>query len=158
MTRTDASFKLIWCALLASILRLLWGPTLAWPAPQTEAKNAPTTQAAGGVEAGEPKFRLIRSLAGSKGGDQAGKFIMEDPRTVFYFPEDQQVIVYFEWEGPLGPHHLEGRWKNPEGKVVVLSDFKYEAKQRRFGAFWTLMLSENIASTRCALSHSAPGS
>jgi S1-C subfamily serine protease len=69
---------------------------------------------------------------------------MEDPRTVFYIPEDAQVVVYFEWEGPAGIHRLEGLWKNPEGKVVVISDFQYDARGRRFGAFWTLAISETV--------------
>ena len=67
---------------------------------------------------------------------------MEDPRSVFYLPEDKQVMIYFEWEGPTGQHHFEGFWKNPEGKVVVLSDFAYEAKQKRFAGYWTLPLTD----------------
>jgi hypothetical protein len=70
---------------------------------------------------------------------------MEDPRSVFYLPEDKQVMIYFEWEGPTGQHHFEGFWKNPEGKVVVLSDFAYEAKQKRFAGYWTLPLTESMS-------------
>jgi Trypsin-like peptidase domain len=106
--------------------------------------SAPPAQA-GGVAAAEPQFRPIRSVSGTKGSPKNGQFVMEDPRTVFYLPEDKQVIVYFEWEGSLGPHHLEGYWKNPEGKVVVISDFNYESKQKRFGAYWTLTLSDAMA-------------
>ena len=98
---------------------------------------------AGGVAPAEPKFRVVRSISGSKSSVKGSQYIIEDPRTVFYLPEDKQVIVYFEWEGPLGPHHLEGFWKNPEGKIVVLGDFNYEAKQKRFAGYWTLILSES---------------
>jgi hypothetical protein len=137
--------------LLGIGLALLAGFSTLLAKFQTESKKVVPDQTAGGVQAGEPKFRLIRSLAGTKGQDQGGKFIMEDPRTVFYIPADQKVIVYFEWEGPPGVHHLEGRWKNPEGKVAVLSDFEYEAGQRRFGAFWSLTLAEQVPSGLWAL-------
>jgi S1-C subfamily serine protease len=69
---------------------------------------------------------------------------MQDPRTIFYLPEDHQVIVYMEWDGPVGNHHIEGFWKNPDGKVVALSDFSYDAKDKRFGAFWPLAISETM--------------
>jgi S1-C subfamily serine protease len=67
---------------------------------------------------------------------------MEDPRSIFYVPEDRKVIVYMEWEGPAGKHHLEGVWRNPSGKVATMSDFDYEAKETKFGAFWSLALAE----------------
>ncbi len=102
-------------------------------------------QTAGGVTAAGPSTRMVRSVAGTKGSEQAGRYVIEDPKTVFHVPGDSQVIVYFEWDGSLGPHHFEGQWKNPEGKVVVVSDFKYEAKQKRFGAFWTLLLNQTTA-------------
>ncbi len=101
-----------------------------------------TLQQAGGVRPAEPKFRLMRSVSGGKGWQQGGRYVIEDPRTVFYIPDDRQVIVYLEWEGPVGLHHFEGLWKNPEGKVAVISDFNYEAKEKRFAGYWTLALTE----------------
>lgn len=103
-------------------------------------------QTAGGVGASSPTVRVLRSVAGTSGSEQAGRYVIEDPKTVFHIPGDKQVIVYFEWEGPLGPHHFEGYWKNPEGKVVVVSEFKYEAKQKRFGGYWSLTLTESMVS------------
>lgn len=97
-------------------------------------------QTAGGAQATQPTFRAIRSVSGSKGAQQSGHFLIDDPRTIFYMPEDKQVMVYFEWEGPLGKHHLEGYWKNPEGKTVVISDFDYESREKRFGGYWILTL------------------
>jgi S1-C subfamily serine protease len=96
----------------------------------------------GGVQAEGPRFRLVRSVSGSKGTPQGSRFAMEDPRSVFYVPADHQVIVYMEWDGPVGKHHLEGFWRNPGGKVTVMSDFDYDAKTTRFGAYWTLALTE----------------
>jgi S1-C subfamily serine protease len=100
---------------------------------------------AGGVSAGEPRFRAVRTISGSKGKQEGGRFVLQDPRTVFYVPEDKEVIVYFEWEGPLGQHEFEGLWKNPDGKISVIADFKYEAKEKRFGAYWSLTTTETIA-------------
>jgi len=104
-------------------------------------QQAPSPNA-GGVQASGPVFHVVRSVAGSKGSVQGGRYIMEDPRTIFYIPQDKQVIVYFEWEGPMGAHKFEGYWKSPDGKTAVISDFSFEAKDKRFGGYWTLTLSE----------------
>lgn len=101
-------------------------------------------QGSGGVLPSELRFRIVRAISGSKGSEKGGQFIIEDPRTIFYIPDDHQVVVYFEWEGSVGNHKLQGTWKNPEGKIMVVSDFDYEAKQRRFAGYWTLLLSENL--------------
>jgi S1-C subfamily serine protease len=67
---------------------------------------------------------------------------MEDPRSVFTPGKDAKVVVSFEWEGPLGPHHFEGLWKGPEGKIMLISDFRYEAKGPRFNGYWSMLLSD----------------
>ncbi|MGB8472464.1 MAG: S1C family serine protease [Candidatus Acidiferrum sp.] len=71
---------------------------------------------------------------------------MDDARSLFNAGTDKKVIVYFEWEGPLGPHHFEGLWKSPEGKIVLISDFHYEAKSPRFSGYWTMLLSDGTPS------------
>ena len=98
----------------------------------------------GGVQASGPAFHVVRSVSGSKGSVQGDRFIMEDPRTIFYLPEDKQAIVYFEWDGPMGPHKFEGYWRNPEGKIAAISEFSFEAHDKRFGGFWTLTLNETM--------------
>lgn len=103
-------------------------------------------QESGGVRAGEPRFRVIRSVSGTEGTEENGQFVIKDPRTIIYLPQDHQVMVYFEWEGPAGKHNFEGIWKNPEGKVVTISDFSYEATQKRFGGYWRLLLDEKCDS------------
>jgi S1-C subfamily serine protease len=113
--------------------------------PSPRSLSAQNQAPAGGVQAEGSHFQFVRSVSGSKGTPTGGRFSMEDPRTVFYVPDDHQVIVYMEWDGPPGTHHIEGFWKNPDGKVVTLSDFVYEAKDKRFGAFWTLALSDTTA-------------
>jgi hypothetical protein len=98
----------------------------------------------GGVQAEGSRFRLIRSVSGSKGAAQGGRFAMEDPRAIFFLPEDRQVIVYMEWEGPTGKHHIEGLWKNPAGKTAALTDFDYDAKQNKFGAYFNFSLNDTM--------------
>jgi Trypsin-like peptidase domain len=122
---------------LAALLTVSLSPAAL---PQTTSQ-APSGSAAKTESA---PIQFVRSISGSKGGPDSGKFVMEDPRSAFYVPDDHQAIVYMEWDGTPGKHHIEAFWKNPEGKVVVLSDFDYDAKQKRFGAFWTLTLSETM--------------
>jgi S1-C subfamily serine protease len=92
------------------------------------------------------QYRVVRSVSGAKGREVNGRFIMEDPKSVFTSGQDAKVIVYFEWEGPVGPHHFEGLWRSPEGKIVLISDFRYEAKIRQFSGYWTMLLSETVPS------------
>ena len=87
----------------------------------------------------EPTFRLIRSVAGTKLLQDSGRFVIEDPRTVFYAPADKEIIVYFTWEGPSGPHHFEGLWKNPSSRVTMTSEFDYKSDQRRFGGYFKML-------------------
>src|ERR1043166_424741 len=98
------------------------------------------TPAAGGAAAAEPRFRLVQSVSGTKIHDESGRFAIDDPRTIFYVPADQQVVVYFTWEGPAGPHHFEGIWKDPAGKVVLISGFDYTSSQLRFGGYFKMLL------------------
>jgi hypothetical protein len=76
---------------------------------------------------------------------------MEDPRSVFRLPEDSQLIVYFEWEGPKGLRRFEGHWKDPSGKVVLIAPTDYEVVRRRFGIFWSLALPPTAAAGLWAL-------
>lgn len=111
-----------------------------------EKAGAPATTSpvtSGGVPAGKSKFRVVRSISGSAGAQENGSYLIRDPRTTFHIPQDHRVIVYFEWEGPLGPHHFEGVWKSPDGNITSVSDFDYEAKQPRFGGYWDMLIAEN---------------
>ena len=105
-------------------------------------QQGPASLPAGGVQPSAPLFRVVRSVSGSKGMPQGGRFVMDDPRSVFYAHQDKQVIVYFEWEGPRGPHKFEGFWKDPSGKLVIVSDFQYEATSNQFAGYWTMLLSD----------------
>lgn len=107
--------------------------------------NVPALYAQGGITSaasgGQSPFRVTRSIAGAAGHENNNKFVMDDARSVFDTNNDSKVFVYFEWDGPLGPHHFEGLWIGPEGKIVLISDFRYEAKTTHFSGYWTMLLS-----------------
>ncbi|MGA8221335.1 MAG: serine protease [Candidatus Acidiferrales bacterium] len=117
----------------------------AWVGPVAAYCQSTTAQnsSSGGVAATGPAFRVIRTNSGTKGVERDGRFIIEDPRAQFHGGEDHKVIVYFEWEGPTGPHTFEALWKNPSGKVVVVSDFQFEPHKSPFSGYWTMLLDEN---------------
>ena len=114
--------------------------------PFTAHSQTPSAQnpSGGGVAAPSgPTFRAIRTSSGTKGVERDGRFILEDPRAQFNAGQDRKVIVYFEWEGPVGPHKFEALWKNPSGKVVVVTDFEFEPHKSPFSGYWTMLLDEN---------------
>ncbi len=111
--------------------------------PFTGAETVRGIQQAGGVPASGPRVKMVRSVAGTKGDPRGGSFVMTDPRTTFFVPDDRQVIVYFEWEAPRGTHHCEGTLRGPKGQLSVMSSFDYPATQTRFGGYWTVPLLEN---------------
>jgi S1-C subfamily serine protease len=106
---------------------------------------AQSTSSPTSATSGTP-YRVLRSIAGAAGHEDNGKFMMDDARSLFNAGKDAKVIVYFEWEGPLGPHHFEGLWKSPEGKIVLISDFRYEAKSSHYSGYWTMLLSDGTPS------------
>lgn len=87
-------------------------------------------------------YKVLRSISGAAGHEENGRYVMDDARSVFTAGKDTKVTVYFEWEGPLGAHHFEGLWKSPEGRIVLISDFRYEAKTPHFSGYWSMLLSE----------------
>lgn len=113
------------------------------PANAQEQKPVATPAASGGGAPIESNFRLIGSVSGSKVLEQSGRLAIADPRTVFYSPDDKEIVVYFTWEGPPGQHHFEGLWKNPAGKVMMTSEFDYKAEHRRFGGYFKMLTGDS---------------
>ena len=103
------------------------------------------TQGASVAPGQAPMYRVVRSTSGSKGRVSGQTFIVDDPRTVFRVPDDRQVIVHFEWDGPAGAHRLEGLWRNPDGRVSTISEFAHTSRGGRFGAYWELALPSTAA-------------
>jgi hypothetical protein len=73
-------------------------------------------QQSGGVAPNGVQVRLIRATLGAKGEPRNGSFVMTEPRSTFYIPDDREVIVYFEWEGSKGTHHCEGSVHGPHDR------------------------------------------
>jgi S1-C subfamily serine protease len=118
-----------------------------FPANAQEPKPtpAPPQASGGGAAMAEPLFRVLRSVSGTKLTQDQGRFVVEDPRTVFYAPADKEIIVYFTWEGPPGQHHFEGLWKNPAARVTMTSEFDYKSEQRRVGGYFKMLPGESPA-------------
>lgn len=102
-------------------------------------------------------LRLVRSTSGSRGALQGGRYVIEDPRSVFSADADRQVVVHFEWDGRPGAYRCEGRWKDPTGKVVLVAPLEYQATTRRFGLYWTLAIPQTAAQGLWALEVYADG-
>src|SRR5579862_2964089 len=116
------------------------------------AGGALAQQAGGKPSSDHPaQFRVVRSMCGSKGTSSGSDFQIQDPRSVFHVPEDHQIVVYFEWEGPPGSHHANGAWRSPDGKVVLNSEFDLASQGTRYIGSWTLAIPESIATGLWAL-------
>ena len=103
------------------------------------------------VPAHPAQFRVVKTVCGAKGISRGTEFEMQDKRSVFHVPEDHEIIVYFEWEGPPGTHHAEGAWRSPNGKVVLNSDFDLFSEGTRYTGTWRLAIPETIATGLWAL-------
>lgn len=107
-------------------------------------RTLPKQQAAGNNQTQPSPFRLISSVSGSKEVTNNSQEIIEDPRTVFHVPEDAQVVVVFELQGPTGSHHLEGHWRNPEGNVVSVGQVDMQTFSPRFFCYFSLSLPDSV--------------
>jgi S1-C subfamily serine protease len=91
--------------------------------------------------------RLIRSQSGPSGTVVGNRFVFDDVRSRFAFPQDKSLVVYFEWDAPPGEHLLTGIWKAPDGRPVSLSDdIKLQTPTRELHAYWKFELSASMAS------------
>lgn len=101
-------------------------------------------QQTGNSQTAASPFRLISSTSGGKEATRGNQEVIADPRTVFHLPEDKQVFVVFELEGPLGAHHLQGRWRDPTGKIVSVGDGDMQTNTPRFFCYWSLTLPDSV--------------
>ena len=83
--------------------------------------------------AGADAPRRIRSLSGPSGKVVGSKFVFDETRNRFVYPQDKTLTVYFEWEAPQGLHVLTGSWRRPDGRVAsISSDVKIETQSTVF--------------------------
>lgn len=95
-------------------------------------------------QAATSPFHVISSTSGGKEANQGNQEVIEDPRTVFHLPEDKQVFVVFQLEGPLGVHHLQGKWRDPTGKIVSVGDGDMQTNTPRFFCYWSLTFPDSV--------------
>jgi len=68
----------------------------------------------------------------------------QDPRPVFRVGDDHQIMVEFQWQGPVGPHKFVGMWKDPTGQVVVVSNFQFAPTTSPYSGYFTLLLGDTV--------------
>lgn len=95
----------------------------------------------GQQQAGAPALHLLKISAGPAGAERDGVFVLTEERAVFSRAEDKEVIVFFQWEGAPGPHKMVATWRSPDGGSSSTSTIDYDARDRRFGAYWRLLLA-----------------
>jgi hypothetical protein len=95
--------------------------------------------------AGPPLLTVLRIASGPHGEVRNGQFVLDEERTQFDPAKDKEVVVFFQWQGQPGIHRMTALWKSPDGASSTTSTVQYEAKDRRFGAFWPLPLSSASA-------------
>jgi hypothetical protein len=93
------------------------------------------------------EFHLIRALSGPSGKVEGSKFVFDQVRNRFVYPQDKSLIVYFEWEGPPGNHVLTAFWKQPDGRTAAISpDIKIESATKQLNSYWTFIITDGMAS------------
>ena len=101
------------------------------------------------AEASPPagSFRLIRSLSGPSGKVVQSRFVFDETRHRFVYPQDSSLVVYFEWEAPPGNHVLTGLWKGPDGRTATISpDIRMETKTTELNAYWIYQIVPTMTS------------
>src|ERR1700732_679083 len=88
---------------------------------------------------------MLRSLAGPSGKASGSRFIFDETRNRFVYPQDKSLIVYFEWDAPPGLHVLTGIWRQPDGRASSMSpDVKVETANRELRCYWQYLLAPGL--------------
>jgi hypothetical protein len=92
-----------------------------------------------------PELRLISAALGPGGTVNDGKFVLSEERSAFSRLDDKELVVTFQWEGSPGVHRMVATWRGPDGTLSSSAPIEYQAKDRRFGAYWRFSLSPAMA-------------
>jgi hypothetical protein len=92
-----------------------------------------------------PALRLISAGVGPGGVVADGRFVLSEERATFSRVDDKELVATFQWEGTPGVHRMVATWRGPDGTVSASAPIEYEAKDRRFGAYWRFSLSLTMA-------------
>lgn len=74
---------------------------------------------------------MMRSVSGPSGRVENNRFVFDEVRSRFVYPQDKSFVVYFEWDTAPGMHVWTGIWKQPDGTAASMSpDVKIQAATR----------------------------
>lgn len=90
-------------------------------------------------------FTVLKQLSAKGGYPRGDQFVAEEERSSFTLPQDKEMVVFFQWAGPVGKHTLEGAWRAPDGRIVEVSPIELETVRSPFAAFWRYILNANMA-------------
>jgi hypothetical protein len=80
---------------------------------------------------------LLRALSGPSGRVVGAKFVFDETRNRFVFPQDTTLTVYFEWDTPPGDYALTATLRQPDGVVASIApDVKVQTSTRELNCYW----------------------
>jgi hypothetical protein len=92
----------------------------------------------------DSSIRMIRSLSGPSGKMVGTKYVIDEVRNRFVFPNDSSLVIYFEWKVPIDDYTLSAYWKDPQGRTAGISpDLKIKTTDEKLCAYWTFLLDAN---------------
>jgi len=92
-------------------------------------------------------IRMTRSLSGPSGKFVGTKFVLDEVRNRFVYPQDNSLTVYFEFQAPKGNYVLSAYWKDPQGRTAGISpDVKMQTTTDDLNCYWIFMLDSGRAS------------
>jgi len=90
---------------------------------------------------------MTRSLSGPSGKLVGQKFVLDEVRNRFVFPQDSALTVYFEFEAPKGDYTLTAYWKDPQGRTAGISpDIRMQTDTEQLNCYWVFMIDQHRAS------------
>ena len=92
-------------------------------------------------------IRMVRSLSGPSGKVVGPKFVLDEIRNRFVYPQDSSLTVYFECRAPKGDYTLTAYWKDPKGITAGISpDIKIKTVNEELNSYWIFMIDPGKAS------------
>lgn len=91
------------------------------------------------------ELKLLRALSGPSGKMVGSDFVLDEVRNRFVYPQDQSLVVYFEFDAPAGDHVLTATWKRPDGRVASVSpDVKIQTDSNVLKGYWIFTVTPGI--------------